>query len=50
MFNPANVGATETSCMDIKVGSEDDLQAAVATVGPISVAIDASHSSFQMYR
>ncbi|XP_060074764.1 procathepsin L-like [Ylistrum balloti] len=49
-FTPANVGATDTGFVDIKSKSESDLQSAVATVGPISVAIDASHMSFQLYR
>lgn len=48
-FNPANVGANDTGYVDIKSRSEPDLQSAVATVGPISVAIDASHISFQLY-
>lgn len=48
-FKPANVGATDTGFHDIEAGSEDDLVSAIASVGPISVAIDASQSSFQFY-
>jgi cathepsin L len=49
-FKAANVGATDTGFTEIKSKSEDALQQAVAIVGPISVAIDASHSSFQLYK
>jgi cathepsin L len=47
-FSAANIGATIKSYKDIKSGSEDDLQTA-AVQQPISVAIDASHNSFQLY-
>jgi len=48
-YNPKNSGASDRGYVDIKSGDEDALKAAVATVGPISVAIDASHASFHMY-
>lgn len=39
----------DTGHVDVTSGSESALQAAVAAVGPISVAIDASHYSFHSY-
>ncbi|XP_066156431.1 cathepsin L-like [Euwallacea fornicatus] len=48
-FIPKNVGATDKGFVDIESGSERDLKSAVATVGPVSIAIDASHESFQLY-
>lgn len=48
-FSPKSVGATDKGFVDIKQADEEDLKKAVATVGPVSVAIDASHQSFQFY-
>jgi len=48
-FKPENVGATDSGFVDIKAKDENALLQAVGTVGPVSVAIDASHSSFQFY-
>jgi cathepsin L len=49
-YNPGASGATDTGSVDVPAGDESKLQEAVATVGPVSVAIDASHSSFQLYK
>lgn len=49
-FKRNNVGAEDTGFVDLKEGDEDALKVAVATQGPVSVAIDAGHRSFQMYK
>jgi len=47
-FSSANIGSTLTGYTNVKSGSETDLVAKIVE-GPTSVAIDASHSSFQLY-
>ncbi|XP_041371816.1 procathepsin L-like [Gigantopelta aegis] len=49
-FKREDVGATDVGFVDIERGSESSLMQAVATVGPIAVAIDASNPSFQSYK
>ncbi|XP_030643082.1 cathepsin L1-like [Chanos chanos] len=48
-YDPSHIGATCTGYVDITRGDESALQEAVANIGPVSVAIDAGHASFQLY-
>jgi len=48
-YNAANVGATITGYEVLPSGDEDALVNALASVGPIAIAIDASQFSFQFY-
>ncbi|XP_053365296.1 digestive cysteine proteinase 2-like [Clarias gariepinus] len=48
-YNPATVGTTCTGYVSIKNEDENALQEAVATIGPISVAINTEQGSFQLY-
>jgi len=48
-YNAANSGAKIRSYGDVTSGSESALQQAVVYRGPVSVAIDASQNSFQLY-
>jgi len=48
-YSAKYAGGEDTGFVDVPEGDEGALKEAVATVGPVSVAIDASHSSFQFY-
>ncbi len=48
-YNPKNRGAVDNGFVDIPSGNEAKMMAALATIGPVSIAIDASHESFQFY-
>jgi len=47
-YSTANIGSTLVTYVNVQTGSEADLVVKI-NKGPTSVAIDASHSSFQLY-
>uniref|UniRef100_A0A4W5KWV6 Peptidase C1A papain C-terminal domain-containing protein n=1 Tax=Hucho hucho TaxID=62062 RepID=A0A4W5KWV6_9TELE len=49
-YQPEFSVVNETGFVDIPSGKEHALMKAVASVGPVSVAIDGSHDSFQFYQ
>jgi len=48
-YKKKNAGADDIGYVDVPSGDEDKLVHALASVGPVSIAIDASHESFQFY-
>ena len=47
-YSQSNRGAMMSGSIEIKSGSESALQSAVANIGPIAVAVDASSSGFRV--
>ena len=48
-YNPKDKGASDVGFVDVEFGDENALKTALATQGPCSVGIDASHESFRFY-
>ena len=47
-YTESGRGATTSGSISITSGSEEELQSAVANIGPISVAVDAQSSAFRV--
>lgn len=50
MYDAKNSGATDRGFVIIPPGDEVKLQSAIATIGPIAIALDVSHNSFYLYK
>ncbi|KAG8449836.1 hypothetical protein GDO86_016489 [Hymenochirus boettgeri] len=50
LFNRAKVAAKCSSFVNLPSGNEQALMMAVATIGPVSVAIDSNHNEFIYYK
>ena len=48
-FNKSEVAASLTGYVKVTRGDEEALKQAVATVGPVSIGVDANHDSFMHY-
>jgi len=48
-YRKVDAGADDIGYVDVPSGDEEKLMHAIASVGPVSIAIDASHESFQFY-
>jgi len=49
-FNKNQIGSTCSGYVDLEPGNENALKEAVATVGPVSVAIDVTEKKFMLYK
>lgn len=45
-----NIGSTCSGFVDVKSGDELALKSALATVGPVSIAIDVTEDKFMLYK
>lgn len=49
-YKESDAVGTDRGYVQLKGKDEEELKVAVATIGPVAVAIDADHDSFQFYK